>query len=266
MAEAELFDGVPNSRSLGGLPLKQGGTTKDGVFYRTAALNQLSKKGRKQLEDASIGVIADLRTEIEKITAPDRVPEYPHLTRVKQIPIETGNLSPVAFAKQVEAAKKGGQAALDKLSETVPSLAEMYIQMISTSAKQLAKVAALVSEVEEGKNNAVVVHCTAGKDRTGISVALILDVVGVERDAIVQNYAVSQDYLAGPWADGMLGKLKKAGVPMVPKIVDMVTTTPPEAIEGVFKWIDENYGSTEEYLMSGGLTAAQLENLRLALT
>lgn len=267
MSERELFDGVPNSRSLGGLPLKQGGTTKDGVLYRTSSLNKLTKEAREQIEATPIGVVADLRSEAEKLASPDHLPQHPHHIRVKQIPIATGNLSPVGFLKEVEAAKTGGDAALQKLGDAIPSMEEMYVEMVSTSAKQLAEVAALVSEVEEGENNAVVVHCTAGKDRTGVSVALILDVVGVERDAIVENYSVSQNYLAGPWADKMLGTLKKFGVPMVPKLVDMVTTTPPSAIEAAFNWIDENYASTEQYLMeAGGLNAAQIENLRLALT
>lgn len=262
-----LFDGVPNSRAVSGLPLKQGGTTKDGVLYRTSALDTITAEGKDQMEATPIGVVADLRTLFEKASEPDHVPHRPRHIKVKELPIKAGNLNPITFLKELHGVRGDNKEEVAKqLNAAVPTLAEMYTQMLEASAEKFAKVARLVSQVEDGKNNAVAVHCTAGKDRTGVSVALILDVVGVERDEIVSNYAISQEYLAGPWADGMLAKLKKAGIPMVENIVNMVTTTPPSAIESAFAWVEKNHGSSENYLKSGGLTDEEVSNLKAALT
>lgn len=263
MTEHELFNGVPNSRSLGGLPLKRGGTLKEGVFYRSSALASLTDLGRQQMEDTPIGVVADLRTLPERLTSSDKPPAHPHRIRVHELGIEAGNLSPTMFMKDTLGKNKSQLSAV--LEKDIPTLAELYPQMLKEAPKQFGEVARLVAKVEEGKNNAVLVHCTAGKDRTGIAVALVLDSVGVERDAIIHNYAVSAQYLAGPWAEGMLAKIKSVGIPLVPRLVDMVTTTPPEAIEAAFSWIEDNFGSSENYLFSGGVSAAEIEDMRLAL-
>ena len=260
-----LFDGVPNSRSLGGLPLKRGGETKDGVLYRSAALDDITREGEIQMEETPLGVVADLRTLFERAAQPDKVPHRPHRVKVVEIPIEAGNISPASFVTETLQAASKGETTAEALSDELPTLPEMYRIMVASSAKELAKVAGLVANVEPGEDNAVLVHCTAGKDRTGVSVALILDIAGVEREAIIENYAVSQQYLAGAWADKMLGTIEKFGVPLVPKLVAMVTTTPPDAIKAAFDWVEENFGSSENYLMSGGLQAAQIENVRLAL-
>jgi protein-tyrosine phosphatase len=109
------------------------------------------------------------------------------------------------------------------------------------------------------------VHCTAGKDRTGVSVALVLDAVGAERAAVVADYAASAANLAGPWADGMRAMITAMGVPLTPEIDTLVTATPPAAIEQALAWVDAQ-GGAAEYLQSGGLTDAELDALRARLT
>lgn len=245
--------------------MKRGGETKDGVLYRSAALDDITREGEIQMEETPLGVVADLRTLFERAAQPDKVPHRPHRVKVVEIPIEAGNISPASFVTETLQAASKGETTAEALSDELPTLPEMYRIMVASSAKELAKVAGLVANVEPGEDNAVLVHCTAGKDRTGVSVALILDIAGVEREAIIENYAVSQQYLAGAWADKMLGTIEKFGVPLVPKLVAMVTTTPPDAIKAAFDWVEENFGSSENYLMSGGLQAAQIENVRLAL-
>ena len=107
-------------------------------------------------------------------------------------------------------------------------------------------------------------HCTAGKDRTGVAVALLLDAVGVERDAVVTDYAISERNLAGPWADRMLAGIEQMGAPLTPEIRELVTGTPPAAIEQALTWLDER-GGAAAYLQSGGLTDAELGALRTRL-
>jgi hypothetical protein len=67
----------------------------------------------------------------------------------------------------------------------VPTLGEMYVDMLAGAATVFGEVARLVAEERDGESRAVLMHCTAGKDRTGAAAALLLDAVGVDRDAIV---------------------------------------------------------------------------------
>jgi protein-tyrosine phosphatase len=111
----------------------------------------------------------------------------------------------------------------------------------------------------------VLVHCTAGKDRTGVAVALMLDAAGAERDAIVADYASSQANLAGPWAESMLGTITAMGVPITDSLRTLVTATPPAAIEQALTWVDGE-GGAAAYLQSGGLSDSELDALRGRLT
>ncbi len=261
MTTSPLFSGVPNSRSLGGLPLKNGGVTKDGVFYRSSSLQSITDEGLEQFSSTPIGLVADLRTPEERQMAGDKIPVADRVEMV-DLAIEVGDMSPSSVHKL-----SGWEGKIVGMFENaLPSLGDLYEKMLKDNAAQFANVASLVAQVQPDKDNAVLVHCTAGKDRTGISVALILDAVGVEREAIVANYAESQANLAGPWADGMLKRIEEMGVPIEPKLRTLVTETPPKAIETALAWVEKHHGSSAQYLKSGGLLDSQVESLKEALT
>lgn len=264
-----LFDGVPNSRPVAGLPLKSGGKIRDGVLYRSSALHRITPEGLTEFAATPVNVVADLRTVPERMMAKDEVHLHPRVEKV-DLGIEAGSLGPGTLLRDRADLLKAGAAPadLEELGKEmqVPSLEDMYRTMLSDASHQFARVARLVAQVEPGMENAVLVHCTAGKDRTGISVALMLDAVGTDRDAIIENYSVSQDYLAGPWAEGMLAKLHSLGIPPIPQLVQLVTTTPPSAIEAAFTWVEENFGGSVPYLQSGGLQTEEVDGLHAALT
>lgn len=260
----ELFDGVPNSRGLGGLPLTGGGTTRDGVLFRSSALDTITPTGLAQLTASPIGVVADLRTPGERAASADKLPELRHLETV-DAPITVGNMTPHGKGSATEIRGKLEKEALAAGEHLIPSLGTLYDMMLKAAASQFATVASLVAQVDPSAENAVLIHCTAGKDRTGIATALILETVGVERDAIVENYAQSEANLAGKWSVATLDKLKKAGIPLEPRLIALVTTTPPEAIEKALHWVDK-HGGAANYLRSGGLTDDQIDQLIKVLT
>lgn len=137
--------------------------------------------------------------------------------------------------------------------------------MLEGGATSFAEFARLVAASTDDQPTAVVVHCTAGKDRTGVSVALALDSVGADRSAVIADYTSSAANLAGPWAERMRAMITAMGVPLTPEIDALVTGTPAEAIETAFAWLDERGGSAA-YLQSGGLTDSELAQLRARLT
>ena len=97
----------------------------------------------------------------------------------------------------------------------------------------------------------MLVHCTAGKDRTGVAIALLLDAVGAERDAVVADYAASEANLSGAWADSMFAMIDAMGVPRTPTLDELIAATPPAAIEEALAWVDREHGGSAAYLALG---------------
>ena len=254
------IDGLQNFRDTGDTPLAGGGTTRAGVLYRSEALSTLTASGIDQLAASDIGVIADFRTETERAMAPDVLPASRPF-RVVEVPLLEGAVTGLAKAALNSADPDAAKAAIAAAVATIPSLGDLYVSMLADGAAAFAQVARLVAgQGDAGPPRAVLVHCTAGKDRTGVAVALLLDAVGAERDAVVADYSSSGANLAGPWADRMRATLTSLGLPLTPALDALVTATPPAAIEQALTWVDARGGSAD-YLRSGGITAAELDAL-----
>ena len=147
----------------------------------------------------------------------------------------------------------------------LPSLSDLYIGMLQHGASSFAQVARLISASTDEEPTAVLVHCTAGKDRTGVATALMLDAVGAERAAVIADYASSQENLAGAWADGMIQMVTSFGLPVTPELIQLITGTPPAAMRAALEWTDAGFGGAAGYLQSGGLTDDELAALRARL-
>jgi protein-tyrosine phosphatase len=224
------------------------------VLYRSDALAGTTDDGMKTLTASPIGTIVDLRTDLEKTGAPNRVGSERQFAAVALPLLEgafTGMPSPAGL----------DEAAMREAFARIPSLADLYIRMLGSAAETFAEVARLVARPSDDTYGGVLVHCTAGKDRTGVAVALLLDAAGADRGAVIADYVLSETNLAGEWAELMLARLKAWGVPLIPAITGLVTATPPEAIQAVFAWLDERGGSAR-YLCGGGLSGADLGALR----
>lgn len=257
---ATTIEGLHNFRDVGGLPLVGGGTTRQGVLYRSDALATLTEAGMAALVDTPIGVIADVRTPEERRMAPDRLPASRPF-EVVELPVLEGAMAQMA----ARVLGSGGSADPDLIAqalEQLPTLLQLYRGMLAHGAASFAELARRVASSRDDRPTAVLVHCTAGKDRTGVATALLLEAAGVERDAVVADYAVSQDNLAGPWADGMLQTISALGMPLTPALRTLVTETPPTAIRSTLAEVDATYGGAEAYLTAGGLTPDELTALR----
>ncbi|WP_312181738.1 tyrosine-protein phosphatase [Arthrobacter sp.] len=257
------LEGTVNFRDVGGLPLVGGGESAAGVLYRSDAISSLTPHGLETLAGSGISVIVDFRTPAEVQMAPDRLP-VSRPFRTLELPLFEGAFTGVAqeemqranLSGDPEAAARTVQAALAQL----PTLGQLYTGMLQGGSTVFAETARSVAAAEGG--SAALLHCTAGKDRTGVAIALILEAAGVEPDAVVADYEQSESNLAGEWADRMLGMIAGMGVPLSDGIITLVTRSPAEAITAALTWVRENHGDAAGYLRSGGLTEAELDRLR----
>lgn len=262
------LDGAVNFRDVGGTPLSGGGSVRPGVLFRSDALSTLTPEGLEQLVASDIGVIVDFRTPMERQMAPDRQPATRPF-QIVELSILEGAVTGAAQQMMQAGAQQGdpdaAAAAVEAALAQLPTLSEMYIGMLQHGAAAFAEVARLVGDGSDDRPGAVLVHCTAGKDRTGVCTALLLDAVGAEREAIVADYASSEGHLAGAWVEGMYAMIQKMGVPLTDSLKALVAATPPQVMIDTLAWVDAQGGSAA-YLQSGGLTDAGLAALRERLT
>ncbi|MGO2747614.1 tyrosine-protein phosphatase [Microbacterium sp.] len=258
------IEGCYNSRDTAGTPLTSGGVTRAGVLYRSDALSNLTPNGLDQLAQTNVGVIVDFRTAEERQAGPDKIPDSRPFRTVELSFLE-GAMSDMAK----NLFSSGGPLTPEQTAQvaaSIPTLGDLYIGMLQGGASSFAQVARLIAEGDDSAPSGVLVHCTVGKDRTGVATALMLEAAGAERSAVVADYAASQENLAGPWAEGMLRMVESFGIPTTPELTTLVCGTPPEAIESALNWVDTQAGGAAEYLRSGGLTSDELSALRARFT
>lgn len=108
-------------------------------------------------------------------------------------------------------------------------------------------------------------HCTAGKDRTGLAAALLLDVAGADREAIVADYVLTEANLADGLGRELAKLITSLGIPLVPRLETLATKSPAGAIEAALDWIAAQHGDAAGYLRAGGLAEAETDRLRALL-
>lgn len=165
-----------NVRDLGGFETRAGETVKWNRLFRGDGLNGLADWEWKKLTDRGVRTVIDLRSRSETIDLPDCPPEG---IQWVHCPLQEEELDMNDVSNSARRAFAG-------------SLEEGYCQMAENHPQLLARA---IQQVSEGlERGAVLFHCTAGKDRTGVLAAALLYLLGVEDQDIVADYQVSEGY------------------------------------------------------------------------
>lgn len=229
------LDGLFNLRDLGGYPARDGRSVRWRTLLRSDALHRLDGAGGAVLAGLGLRTVLDLRTQAETETAPSAIDGVP--ARLTHISILTGDLQ--ALPLELDA---------------------IYRYMIDQCSGTIADVIKVLAA--PGAFPALV-HCSAGKDRTGIVVALILAVLGVPDEVIAGDYGLSASYLDSEHTPA-IGQLQ-ASTGLGEGLTRPLLSSPPELILQVLARVRAAHGSVEGYLREHGLSSADLEQLRAAL-
>jgi protein-tyrosine phosphatase len=169
------LSGAYNFRDLGGYPAGIGAVTRRGRLFRSDGLHRLTDADLEILRAIGLATIIDLRTpgEVEHTgrgVLGDEAIGYHHLAVVQ----------------------RGGGEAVGAPAPAGDDLAERYLWYLDIGRRALVEALGLVADPA---NHPLVFHCTAGKDRTGVLAALVLDILGVDREVIVADYVITADRL-----------------------------------------------------------------------
>lgn len=241
------IEGLTNFRELGGLELAGGGETRHGILARSEGLVHVQTQALSQLHDMGVTCIVDLRSDAESESAPD--PQVPGATMVR-IPLLGGDM--------LHRDLKQWNAIKDMTAEDI--LHGMYFSMIAQEGRALTRAVRTIAHVDG--DGMALVHCTAGKDRTGLAVALALDAAGVRREAIIEDYALSHTMLSGVWETGVLSALAARNIRIPDNIEPLLTMSPAPLMNDVLDDIDRNYGRVDQYLIANGMGREEIVALR----
>lgn len=229
-----LVPGAVNFRDVGGLPAGRG-HTRERVLYRSGNLAAVDDAGGAAFRELGVQRIIDLRSDDEVAHAPSRIPDVETL----RVPLFLGSVTSF-FVEDI-------------------SLPQLYRAMLERSGDRLVTAVRGILGAQ-----AVVVHCTVGKDRTGLTVALALAAAGVDEDAVVEDYARTEQNLPAWRGDRMLARIR-AAYPQARHLEELATKSPAPVMRGMLDELRSQHGSAAGYLRAHGLGEHELTSLRRIL-
>ena len=247
------MQGTPNFRDFGGYPTEQGGRVKWGYLFRSGQLSTLSDRDLDLLASLELDLVCDFRRVEEQQSDPSRLPGKQR-PRVASLPIIPGSNS--RFFEEAEKAdgelEFGRQAMYDFMVEINRDFAE----------GQRDTYARMVREILAQEEARFLVHCAAGKDRTGFAAAMVLLALGVPRELVMRDYMLTGRFFN---PDREMDRLKhKYGMQQIDaEAVLPMLEVHEDYLSRALDTIDENYGTVENYLAQAlGVGEAELAELR----
>ena len=229
------WEGLLNARDLGGYPAAGGRETRWGAVVRSDSLAALTEAGRAALAGYGVRAVVDLRL-------PDELARHPN-------PFASPGDHGIAYTNV---------SILDPAAGYPPetlTLAENYLWTLDRFAAYVAEVMAAIATAPSG---GVLVHCAAGKDRTGLISALLLGLVGVPAETIAADYALTAELLRPrdqEWLEH--GPGERADREAVAARFAPTAEVMLEVLDG----LERRYGGVEGYLAAASVSPADLGRL-----
>jgi protein tyrosine/serine phosphatase len=250
------LDGAVNVRDLGGLPTADGGAIVPGRLLRSENLQELTPADITRLVDEiGLTTVVDLRS-INELTiegpAPlDAVPgvRHAHHPVLAELLDASDTVKAALLTEAIEA---------DRARYPADPTCGHYLGYLENRPDQVTGALRSVATAP----GAAIVHCAAGKDRTGTVVALALTVAGVDAENVVADYVATNERI-----EAIVERLSRS------KMYTEVASKPVQAhapraetMKALLEEIEARYGGAEAYLTANGFTADEVARLRAKLT
>lgn len=231
------LEGAHNFRDLGGYATRDGRRVRWGKIYRSDHLGNLTEGDRSYLSQLGIRLVCDFRGDEEIAEYPDRLPKHDPPVQINPSIMGTA-LKP----SEIQAVIMNGNP--DKLD---------FRQLLIDGNRYMATRAldqyrALFTHLEREESVALLFHCTAGKDRTGVAAALILLALGVPEQTIMQDYLLTteytRDYVEKTLMEVRFSALIRTDLDELRTLMGVQREFLQEAFNGIY----DEYGDVDQYL------------------
>jgi protein-tyrosine phosphatase len=256
---APILACAPNFRDIGGYEGPGGAKVRTGRIYRSQLIARPTEADKIALRDIGIRYVADLRGRHERDVAPNiwmenPQPELHHLNIGMDVRAGAGELLGILAA-----------------DPTVNGIRAMMMRTYSLlPGAFVGRLGPFFDAMLTGDKFPALIHCTAGKDRTGFLTAVLLLTLGVPRDAVQYDYGLTEKFTdmermmqaSAAYLQGIVGDR------IVPTddMLRLLCGTSPDYLNAAFAAVERDYGSVEAYLeRTAGLDAAKREALRRLL-
>jgi protein-tyrosine phosphatase len=221
------LEGAFNFRDLGGYAAMGGRSTQYGVFFRSGCLNDLTASDKKKIKELGVKTVIDLRGEQEQSARPGA---FAGDGDIKIINIDLlSQLDPESVYKHT--------------ADDPNFIPDLYITMVDSCGEKIGQF--IKTAAENAENGAVLYHCSAGKDRTGMMSMFLLGLAGVEKLDIVADYQVSETYIEH----------------VFPGAKDALSSSPRHIFRAM-EYIIDNHGGILNYLRTNGVSDSDIDAIR----
>lgn len=235
--------GAPNARDLGGLQTTDGREIRKGMLIRSGMLQHLTDEDCEILRSVPLKTVIDFRTEREMQEMPDvkipgvRYVPCPILKEMSGITREeTENVIPAFF-----------RAAMDAGFEAEDRMTQMYIPLVEGDYS-LDHYREFLDHVLHHENGALLYHCTAGKDRVGVGTMLILTALGVDRDTILEDYLLTNNYCKSETDQTVKTAKKYSDAPSTEFAIRAFDSARERYMRTAWESIDRRYGDVKTFM------------------
>ncbi len=241
-------------RDLGGHPTRCGRQIRHNRLFRAGSLAHLEHADWQQLAELNIRVICDFRRDDERQREPTSVPGHIDI-EVIALPIDPGSQGGL-----VKNSMQGARATTESAAETMLAINREFATAHTDSFRLFMQhVQALAP------GDALLFHCTAGKDRTGFAAAILLAALNVERDLIEREYALTPlYYVPGEQLQAMQGRYPQVDWKQFESEALLpLLDARPDYIAAALDTVDSHWGSMENYIRDAlGLKQEDLQQLQ----
>ena len=226
--------GAMNCRDIGGYPATQDRRVRTNAIFRSDRLSQLTDDDQEELAGYGIRTVIDFRTSAEASRDVSRL--WSTVTTHAPLPIGDEIAQQQEFVDRI----RSGEIT----SVTVDDVVDSYLDMLSDSGFQFASFLELTADLDCWP---LLFHCTAGKDRTGIAAALILELCGVERELVLDDYELTNVLRSERRIEELKPSLEAAGVNI--DAIRPALSAPRIAMARTLDDIDKTHGGVEAFVV-----------------
>ncbi len=245
---------IYNFRDFGSYPTQNGLCLRKGLLYRSGDLSQATDEDLEKLSALGIKTICDLRSARERQLAPDRIPNGSGVTFFN-IPMRPIVDYHARSLRRLFSLMFGKERRMDYIAESYKAYREY-------ATGYLPQLKLLFKHISNPNHLPLLIHCSAGKDRTGVVSSLIQQILGFSADTILEDYLKTNENL-GAYVDEIVERLRKLAYFGIPwRMYLPLFEARSDYLNAAFLQVREEFGALDGWIRRGlKFSAEEQENL-----